>query len=150
MAPTNVDLLTPGRVVFVQGLSDLQDGHFGIITPVDFWEKHASKRQKEICKNHESPHLPIFEFGEAFSWGVCFSQKNLIIPHENLLDEHETFGRFWSFTHRDGSRYYKKFYREVCFIQTRICEGGFSNGEDGSVNHSFVNSLVLWKRENQK
>lgn len=143
MAPTNVDLLTPGRIVFVQDLSILQDSRFGIIIPSSFWEEYAPRRQKEALNSCQEPHIPIYEMREDFFWRTCFVQRDFLIPHENLLDPHENLKRFRSFTYRDGSRYYKKFHEIVSFFHEKILSDLL--GEE-----PFVDSLIIWKRENQK
>ncbi len=155
MTTTNVemlvDVLSPGRVVYVRGG---QTSHFGIACDRDFWMSKAHPSARKLCGDKDVPLLVLIE---DLTWAFYFANKSSIIVQEgDLLSSDEELLRycelFRCFTERDGSRYYRAFFKKLCDFGS-ISHETLSNNfliriPLQKIDQEFYGHLMKWKEEN--
>ncbi len=164
MTTTSVEVKevpTPGTVIWVSGMLDPRDGHFGIVAPQGFWDVFATKRKQELFKKAQithptNPPLPIFLMHDDFVWHLHFAFLNYTIPHKNVFASRgvweEYHPLFRSFTSRDGSRYYAEFFRQLADLVHFVFEEkerkySLASMMENPQKDAFPLSLIEWREE---
>lgn len=155
--------ITPGTIVYVYDSVDITDSKFAIVIPYDFWKTIAGKATKDSLTHHkkisfrptEEEYLTFLEMTTGFEMRANFSSYRYIVPHFSIFDPMDSLNKsvpqFNCFTHRDGSRYYKKFIDEIFLIMSFMDKRRtFKEYPQFSYMKDTVKSLEAWRRERAK
>lgn len=144
---------THGVVVFAGSTHHSKESLFGITVSLDFFLANANKQIIEaFLEKLEAPRtahkyqlVPMLVMKEDETWSLQFRENSagIVSFFESLWESAEVsencIKRFWPFTQRDGSLYYRKFCNHISYFQR--CIHMYPNG----VSYSEAKKYLLDK-----
>ena len=141
----------PGAIVFVKGYSSMEDSLFGITVPHGLFLSKASSAaiEKFRAYSYSRIQVPIWLMNERGDWNLVFRQHDTIFATGSLVSDDRTYKQlssfFSCFTYRDGSRYYRMFFKMMELLREFVIQKKDIRNYPGCSDHiDLVLSLKDW------